>query len=100
MVCVLRFLTPCWNSSDLCTAYRIDSSIRPRIRVNYLERADHALFDITITGVLIQCILAVGGYSWMYGLTRRTKLSFLAALPPFLLNILYAGTHSLCAALD
>jgi len=81
-------------------AYRIDASIRPRIRVNYLERADHRIFDITFTGVLTQCICSVFGYSWMYALTRRPKLSILAALPPFLLNILYTGTHSLCSALD
>jgi hypothetical protein len=68
--------------------------------VNYLEQADHRIFDITFTGILIQCICSVFGYSWMYALTRRPKLSILAALPPFLLNILYAGTHSLCAALD
>jgi hypothetical protein len=81
-------------------AYRIDASIRPQIRVNYLEQADHRIFDITFTGILIQCICSVFGYSWMYALTRRPKLSILAALPPFLLNILYAGTHSLCGALD
>ncbi|TVY58042.1 Inositol phosphorylceramide synthase [Lachnellula cervina] len=81
-------------------AYRIDSSIRPHIRVNYLERADHRIFDINFTGLSIQCICAVFGYSWMYALTRRPKLSILAALPPFLLNILYAGTHTLCQPLD
>lgn len=89
----VRTLTP-------SVAYRIDASIRPRIRVNYLERVDHLIFDITFTGVLIQCVCSVFGYSWMYSLTRRPKLSILAALPPILLNILYAGTHSLCAALD
>lgn len=36
----------------------------------------------------------------MYSLTRRPKLAVLAALPPFLLNVLHAGTHNLCAALD
>lgn len=65
-----------------------------------LEEADHIIFDITIVGVLIQCIFAILGYSWMYAFTRRTKLSILAALPPFLLNILHAGTYNLCAALD
>lgn len=87
-------------SSDLQLAYRIDASIRPRIRVNYLEQADHTIFDITIFGIFMQCVLAAAGYSWMYALTRRTKLSVLAALPPFLLNILYLGTHKLCSALD
>ncbi|TVY67521.1 Inositol phosphorylceramide synthase catalytic subunit AUR1 [Lachnellula suecica] len=81
-------------------AYRIDASIRPLIRVNYLERADHQIFDITFTGVLIQAVCSVLGYSWMYALTRRPTLSILAALPPFLLNILYAQTHSLTPALD
>lgn len=96
MACIsYRYLT-----ADAVAAYRIDASIRPRIRVNYLEREDHRIFDITLTGVIIQCILSVFGYSWMYGLTRRPKLAVLAALPPFLLNILHAGTHNLCAALD
>ena len=36
----------------------------------------------------------------MYGLTRRPKLSVLAALPPLALNILHIGTHTLTAALD
>lgn len=36
----------------------------------------------------------------MYALTRRTKLSILAALPPFLLNILHLGTHTLYPSLD
>lgn len=36
----------------------------------------------------------------MFALTRKPKLSILATLPPFLLNVLYAGTHSLCAGLD
>lgn len=36
----------------------------------------------------------------MYALTRRTKLSLLAALPPFLLNILHSATHKLCSPLD
>jgi len=81
-------------------AYRIDSSIRPRIRVNYLERVDHRIFGITLPGVLLQCAISIFGYSWMYALTRRPRLSIFAALPPFLLNILYAGTHSLCASLD
>jgi hypothetical protein len=88
------------NSSNVCAAWRIDPSIRPPIKVKELEEADHVLFDITFVGVLIQCIFAVLGYSWMYAFTRRTKLSVLAALPPFLLNILYAGTHNLYAALD
>jgi membrane-associated phospholipid phosphatase len=81
-------------------AYRIDSSIRPQIRVKYLEDADHRLFDITLSGVFAQCLISICGYSWLYALTRRPKLSLLAALPPFLLNILYAGTHYLCGPLD
>lgn len=36
----------------------------------------------------------------MYALTRRTKLSLLATVPPFALNILHAGTHTLCGPLD
>ena len=36
----------------------------------------------------------------MYGLTRRPKLSVLAALPTLALNILHVGTHDLSAALD
>lgn len=36
----------------------------------------------------------------MYALTRRPKLSVLAALPPLALNILHIGTHNLTAALD
>lgn len=86
--------------SEPLAAYRIDAAIRPRIRVNWLEQADHQVFDITFSGILIQCLLAVFGYSWMYAFTRRSKLSILAALPSFLLNILYLGTHSLTAALD
>lgn len=82
------------------TAWRIDASIRPLIDVNYMEAADHRVFDVSFEGIFIQCVASVFGYSWMYALTRRSKLSILAALPPFLLNILYAGTHSLCSALD
>jgi membrane-associated phospholipid phosphatase len=88
------------TTNVLFLAYRIDSSIRPLIRVRFLEDEDHRIFDITFIGVAIQCILAVGGYSWMYALTRRPKLSLLAAVPPFALNILHAGTHDLSAALD
>lgn len=36
----------------------------------------------------------------MYTITRHIKLSLLTTLPPILLNILYSGTHTLCAALD
>ena len=36
----------------------------------------------------------------MYALTRRSKLSLLATVPPFALNILHAGTHTLCGPLD
>lgn len=82
------------------TAWRIDASIRPLIDVNYLEQADHRVFDLEIVGIFIQCCVSIMGYAWMYALTRRSKLSILAALPPFLLNVLYAGTHSLCSALD
>ena len=83
-----------------CAAWRIDPSIRPLIHVNYLEHIDHVFFDIALPGLVIQSILAVGGYCWMYGLTRRSKLSVLAALPPFALNILHIGTHNLTAGLD
>ncbi|KUJ23129.1 PAP2-domain-containing protein [Mollisia scopiformis] len=81
-------------------AWRIDASIRPLIDVNYLEEADRRVFDLSFEGIFIQCVVSALGYAWMYALTRRSKLSILAALPPFLLNILYAGTHSLCSALD
>ncbi|KAH8799694.1 hypothetical protein F5884DRAFT_114050 [Xylogone sp. PMI_703] len=81
-------------------AYRIDPSIRPEIDVNYLEEADHRLFDITFLGLFLQSLFAIAGYSCMYVVTRKPKLSILAALPPFALNILYAGTHYLCAPLD
>jgi len=83
-----------------CAAWRIDPSIRPLIHVNYLEHIDHVFFDIALPGLVIQTILGVGGYSWMYALTRRPKLSVLAALPPLALNILHIGTHNLTAALD
>lgn len=81
-------------------AWRIDASIRPLIDVNYLEQADHRVFDLNFVGIFIQCCVSIMGYSWMYAITRRSKLSILAALPPFLLNILYAGTHYFCSALD
>lgn len=81
-------------------AWRISSSIRPEIDVHWLEDADHAMFDITATGLLTQTVLAAAGYSWMYALTRKSKLSILAAVPPFALNILHAGTHSLLRPLD
>lgn len=81
-------------------AYRIDPSIRPEIHVDDLETADHLIFDITLSGIACQCIFAAWGYAWMYAMTRRTKLSLIAALPPFLLNILHVGTHTLCGALD
>ncbi|PBP25692.1 hypothetical protein BUE80_DR003396 [Diplocarpon rosae] len=81
-------------------AWRIDSSIRPEIHVKDLEEADHIIFDITFPGLAIQCILSLLGYSWMYALTRRSKLSILAAVPPFALNILHAATHTLCGPLD
>lgn len=94
MIWILVWITTFKN------AFRIDASIRPRIHVNYLERVDHQIFDITILGILIQSGIALCGYSWMYALTRKPKLSILAILPPFLLNVLYAGTHSLCPSLD
>ncbi|KAG9246645.1 hypothetical protein BJ878DRAFT_496256 [Calycina marina] len=81
-------------------AWRIDPSIRPLIHVNYLEQADHFIFDITVPGVAMQCILAASGYTWMYTLTRRSKLSILATISPFALNILHIGTHTLTPALD
>jgi hypothetical protein len=68
--------------------------------VNELEELDHTMFDITVPGILTQTTLAALGYSWMYALTRRSKLSILAATPPFALNILHAGTYTLCSALD
>ena len=86
--------------ADHRQAFRIDASNRPYIHVNFLERVDHDIFDINFSGIFIQCCISLCGYVWMYGLTRRPKLSVLAALPPFLLNLLYLGTHSLCAALD
>lgn len=86
--------------TNYITAWRIDSSIRPEIHVNDLEQADHTIFDITIPGILIQSIFSVLGYSWMYALTRRSKLSLLAAVPAFALNILHAATHTLCEPLD
>ncbi|KAH6679541.1 hypothetical protein B0J14DRAFT_473089 [Halenospora varia] len=94
MVFILIWITTFKN------AYRIDPSIRPRIRVNFLERADHDIFDISFMGLVSQAVIAVIGYSWMYTITRRIKLSLLATLPPILLNILYSGTHTLYAALD
>lgn len=92
----------CTTSSvvNFSQAYRIDASIRPLIDVNWLEHEDHLFFDITFVGVIIQLFFAITGYSWMYALTRRPKLSILAALPMFLLNLLHAGTHTLCAPLD
>ncbi|KAL2068868.1 hypothetical protein VTL71DRAFT_15206 [Oculimacula yallundae] len=78
----------------------IDPSIRPDIHVHELEDADHLVFDITFTGVFIQCAVSVLGYSWMYALTRRSKLSLLATIPPFALNILHYGTHNNYEALD
>ncbi|KAH6711105.1 hypothetical protein BKA61DRAFT_677736 [Leptodontidium sp. MPI-SDFR-AT-0119] len=81
-------------------AWRIDASIRPEIHVNDLEQADHTIFDITFTGLFIQCTVSVLGYFWMYALTRRSKLSLLATVPPFALNILHAATHTLCGPLD
>ncbi|KAL3421969.1 pap2 superfamily protein [Phlyctema vagabunda] len=81
-------------------AWRIDPAVRPKIRVNWLEREDHIIFDITIPGLVIQFTIGACGYVWMYYLTRRSRLSVLAALPPFLLNILHAGTHELRPVLD
>lgn len=99
-----RFQTPTYfkklADSFFLPAYRIDASIRPKIRVDYLERADQWIFDFTFSGLVVQCLFSLLGYSWMYALTRRSKLSILAAIPPFALNILYAGTHTLCAPLD
>jgi hypothetical protein len=91
-----------WNVTDkvLHTAWRIDASIRPLIDVNRLEQDDHKVFGLDFVGIVIQCCVSVMGYAWMYALTRRSRLSILAALPPFLLNVLYAGTHTLCPSLD
>ncbi|RDL37333.1 PAP2-domain-containing protein [Venustampulla echinocandica] len=94
MIFILVWITTFKN------AYRIDAAIRPRIRVNWLEQADHKIFDITFFGIVTQCLLAVLGYGWVYAFTRRSKLAIFAALPSFLLNILYLGTHNLSAALD
>jgi hypothetical protein len=61
--------------------------------VEWLEAADHAIFDITVPRILIQAAFSAAGYAWMYALTRRTKLSMLAALPPLLLNITLYAAH-------
>lgn len=82
------------------TAWRIDASIRPLIDVNYLEQIDARMFALDFPGLVIQCIFAALGYAWMYTFTRRSRLSVLAALPPFALNILHAGTHHLSPVLD
>jgi len=71
-------------------AWRIDSSIRPDIKVEWLEEADRNMFDITVPGLLIQFTLSGAGFSWMYALTRKSKLSLLGAVPP----------HTLCSPLD
>ena len=61
---------------------------------------DRKIFDIDFRGILIQSTFALLGFSWMYALTRRRKLSILAALPPLILNLEYAASHYLCAPLD
>ena len=68
--------------------------------MKFLEYADHRLFDISSLDFFAQCMVSICGYSWIYALTRRPKVSILAALPPFLVNLLYAGTHRLCHSLD
>ncbi|PQE07679.1 putative IPT1 Mannosyl diphosphorylinositol ceramide synthase protein [Rutstroemia sp. NJR-2017a BVV2] len=82
------------------TAWRISPSIRPAIDVNYLENLDKEVFGLSFSGLAIQFTCSVIGVLWMNALTRRTKLSLLAALPPLLLNILYSLSHNLCEALD
>ncbi|CZT51276.1 probable IPT1 Mannosyl diphosphorylinositol ceramide synthase [Rhynchosporium secalis] len=94
MLFILTWITTFKN------ARLIPAARRPLIHVHELEDADHTIFDITPTGLFIQVTVAALGYFWMYALTRRSKLSLLAALPPFALNILYAGTHSLYKPLD
>ncbi|RDW85729.1 putative IPT1 [Coleophoma crateriformis] len=81
-------------------AWRIDPSIRPVIDVNWLEAQDHIVFDITLRGLFLQSMFAVTGYVWMYSLTRKPRLSILAALPCFALNILHAGTYEFFEILD
>lgn len=89
----------CWITT-FKNARLIDPAIRPAIHVTLLEDTDHAVFDITVLGVALQCVIAVCGYLWLYAMTRRTKFSLLGLIPPFALNILHSGTHTLTPSLD
>ncbi|KAF5870584.1 putative inositolphosphotransferase protein [Botrytis fragariae] len=80
-------------------AWRIDSSIRPLIDVNYLETLDRRVFGFSMFGLASQFTCSVIGILWMYTLTRK-KISIIAGLPPLLLNILYALSHDLSEPLD
>lgn len=81
-------------------ARRIDPSIRPHIHVKLLERRDHQLFDYTVLGIGLQLVITFYGALWVYVLTGKNKLAALGAMPPFLLNFLYTGSHNLSAILD
>lgn len=78
----------------------INPSIRPDIHVKLLERRDHQLFDLTILGTSLQCIVSFYGALWVFILTGKPRLAALGALPPFLLNALHACTNNLMPALD
>jgi membrane-associated phospholipid phosphatase len=81
-------------------ARRISPDIRPKIHVKILERRDMQIFGLSPIGLTLQCVIAFYGFLWVFTLSRRPRFALLGALPPFLLNLLYLGTHHLSAPLD